>query len=62
MSDLIERSAAIEKLKDNLAYMRTFGADRSIDLINELPPAQPFHNIAMNDVLKYIDGMPEDVW
>ena len=27
-----------------------------------MPPAQPFHNITMNDVLKYIDGMPEDVW
>jgi hypothetical protein len=26
------------------------------------PSAQPFHNITMNDVLKYIDGMPEDVW
>lgn len=30
--------------------------------IHALPSAQPFHNITMNDVLEYIDGMPEDVW
>ena len=27
-----------------------------------LESAQPFHNITMTDVLKYIDDMPEDVW
>lgn len=32
------------------------------DVILKLPSVQPFHNITMNDVLKYIDGMPEDVW
>lgn len=41
MSNLIDRQAAIEKLRDNLTYMRVFGADRSIDLINELPSAHP---------------------
>ena len=29
---------------------------------NELPSVQPFYNITMTDVLKYIDDMPEDVW
>ena len=29
MNDLISRQAAIKKLKDNLTYMMTFGADRS---------------------------------
>ena len=41
MDDLISRQAAIEKLTSNLTYMHTFGADRSIDLIEELPSAQP---------------------
>lgn len=41
MSDLIDRQAAIEKLRSNLAYMYAFGADRSITLIEELPSAQP---------------------
>ena len=30
--------------------------------LENLPSVQPFHNITMNDVLKYIDGMSEDVW
>ena len=40
MSDLISRQAAIEKLTNNLTYMHTFGADRSIDLIEELPSVE----------------------
>ena len=40
--DCISRQAAIEKLISNLTYMHTFGADRSIDLIEELPSAQPY--------------------
>lgn len=36
--------------------------DLMIEAFEVLPSAQPFHNITMNDVLKYIDGMPEDVW
>ena len=39
MSDYISRQAAIEKLRNNLTYMHTFGADRSITLINEVPSA-----------------------
>ena len=39
MIDYIDRQAAIEKLTNNLTYMHTFGADRSIDLIEELPSA-----------------------
>ena len=30
--------------------------------LRKLPSVQPFHNITMNDVLEYIDSMPEDVW
>lgn len=41
VNDCISRKAAIEKLISNLTYMHTFGADRSIDLIEELPSAQP---------------------
>ena len=41
MDDLISRRAAVEKLTSNLTYMRTFGADRSIDLIEELPSVEP---------------------
>lgn len=32
------------------------------EIEKELPSTQPFHNITMSDVLKYIDSMPEDVW
>lgn len=32
------------------------------EIVEQLPSIQPFHNITMTDVLKYIDGMPEDVW
>jgi len=41
MDDLISRRAAVEKLTSNLTYMRTFGVDRSIDLIEELPSVEP---------------------
>ena len=37
MDVYISRQAAIKKLINNLTYMHTFGADRSIDLIEELP-------------------------
>ena len=30
--------------------------------LESIPSAQPFHNTTMNEVLKYIDDMPEDVW
>ena len=41
MSDLIDRQQAIDKLRNNLAYMQAFGADRAVTLIEELPSAQP---------------------
>lgn len=46
-------------IRNNGGY---FGTVPSEVITGELPSAQPFHNITMNDVLKYIDGMPEDVW
>lgn len=39
MADYIDRQEAIEKLTNNLTYMHMFGADRSIDLIEEVPSA-----------------------
>lgn len=39
--DLIDRQAAIEHLRNNVAYMRAFGCDRAITLIREVPSAQP---------------------
>ena len=73
MSDLIYRQEAIEALgKDPGFKVRLFGKSydegrsdqwfRDVYKLTTLPSAQPFHNITMNDVLKYIDGMPEDVW
>ena len=70
--DLISRQAAITlpvMPKEHREY-QTFNLDDAYEqgwddlqkCIESLPSAQPFHNITMNDVLKYIDGMPEDVW
>ena len=39
--DLISRQAAIHKITANLTYLHTFGADRAVNLIEELPSAQP---------------------
>lgn len=36
--------------------------EKDVTRLLSLPSAQPFHNITMTDVLRYIDGMPEDVW
>ena len=47
---------------DNKHYVPYVHYDDMVYVIKALPSAQPFHNITMNDVLKYIDGMPEDVW
>lgn len=46
---------------DECHGMKRMQRQAVIELTN-LPSAQPFHNITMTDVLKYIDGMPEDVW
>lgn len=71
MSDTIDRLAAIDHWRSMIDA--TDGSDRydmgfidglefCISDLSTMPSAQPFHNITMNDVLKYIDRMPEDVW
>lgn len=68
MDDLISRQAAIEALAEHEksnGHNYTLFVDivsECAEIIRDLPSAQPFHNITMNDVLKYIDRMPEDVW
>ena len=54
--DLISRQALCEYALNQ--------KDKSVSPndIMRFPSAQPFHNITMNDVLEYIDRMPEDVW
>lgn len=39
MADYIDRQAAIEKLQNNIIYMQTFGVDRAVTLIDEVPSA-----------------------
>ena len=69
----IERQGAIEPepiskwKKEFREYVDSLDIARDdwkgiVEYIDELPSAQPFHNITMTDVLKYIDDMPEDVW
>ena len=71
VGDMISRRAAIDALGDEPEVWS--GKDEyeqglnnqwhyDVNALKSLPSAQPFHNITMNDVLKYIDGMPEDVW
>ena len=59
-SDTISRKAAIDAIKRMKPYHQD--ADDIAEMIANMPAAQPFHNTTMNEVLKYIDGMPEDVW
>ena len=65
MDDLISRKAAID---GKISIQRTNGVEIysdeavPVEYLKRLPSAQPFHNTTMNEVLKYIDGMPEDVW
>ena len=67
MDDLISRQAAIDAA-DRADYTGLAVedvkkvTDEVVKELKQLPSAQPFHNITMNDVLKYIDDMPEDVW
>ena len=65
----ISRTQAIDTLRKMQTYKLFTGDD--LLLIDQaeaqtelmmLPSAQPFYNITMTDVLKYIDDMPEDVW
>lgn len=75
--DCIGRQEAIDALEREKTYSTAYkdgytqtdyfkqynmGLTDGIKAIKALPSAQPFHNITMNDVLKYIDNMPEDVW
>ena len=77
MDKLISQQAAIDTIKKRLfeTAFNNVGIKQNIDetlvdvaenrlenWFDELPSIQPSHNITMNDVLKYIDGMPEDVW
>lgn len=69
MDDLISRQAAIDaldaiasELHERKRLDEEYIASWCAEIIEDLPSAQPFHNITMKDVLKYIDGMPEDVW
>lgn len=39
MNDYINRQTAVAELRKNMNYMRAFGADRSIAVINEVPAA-----------------------
>ena len=39
--DCISRRVAKEKLKQNLTYMQTFGVDRCMNLIDEIPAVEP---------------------
>ena len=65
MEDLISRQAAIDAVLDRM-NVEKHGRDAKPEEIQwtleKLPSAQPFHNTTMNEVLKYIDDMPEDVW
>ena len=53
MDKLISQQAAIDALDC---------INGTEEVLRSLPSVQPFHNITMTDVLKYIDDMPEDVW
>lgn len=62
MDDLISRQSAYDTLTEYYHHTTPTQHDALRDALSRVPSAQPFHNITMNDVLKYIDGMPEDVW
>ena len=65
--DSISRKAAIDITKELTITVEGYEMHNQAVMnycaeIMQLPSAQPFHNITMTDVLKYIDDMPEDVW
>ena len=69
MDDLISRAKVIETICEEGTRLERNGTvamaeikQWCVDILDNIPSAQPFHNITMNDVLKYIDSMPEDVW
>ena len=63
MGRLIDADVAIESLTEygngRAVYI---GVEEAVRRIEQLPSAKPFHIITMTDVMKYIDGMPEDIW
>ena len=68
-NDLISRQAVLNATSTTLRITGKENAEtvygyikKLCDDIKALPSVQPFHNITMTDVLKYIDDMPEDVW
>lgn len=61
MDDTVSREAAIDAVSRGCQEFRGIFAECEKNL-KALPSAQPFHNITMGEVLKYIDDMPEDVW
>lgn len=65
MGDYINRNKAIIQLSHN-KYRGDdeweLAVESDIAIIKKLPPELPVHNITMDDVLRYIDNMPEDVW
>ena len=63
--DTISRQAAIDAVLDRMnveKHGRNAKPEEIQWTLEKLPSAQPFHNTTMNEVLKYIDDMPEDVW
>jgi hypothetical protein len=64
MNDLISRKWLMECVDEGwIKFDAEKDKNRYIHLVRDIAPsAQFFHNITMNDVLKYIDGMPEDAW
>ena len=65
--DLISRQAAIRWVKTECnpygkPTLDFESGKKVIEHLKQMPSAQPFHNITMDDVLKFIDRMPEDVW
>lgn len=64
MSDLIDRQAAIKDAESWVAvdeYEKRLQKN-VVEWLKEFSSAEPFHNITMEEVLNYIDNMPEDVW
>lgn len=61
--DLISRQQVIKEVKELFSMGDCYCDEYAIvGMLNTIPSVQPFHNITMMDVLKYIDGMSEDVW
>ena len=61
--DLISRQQAIKEVKELFSMGDCYCDEYAIiGMLNTIPSVQPFYNITMMDVLKYIDNMPEDVW